>query len=180
MSRLFVAVPLPATVVAELASIQPPPTPGLRWVQPDQMHLTLHYIGEVDEDRAARMSDALRSVPLSEVSLTIAGVGQFPSAGGDTTLWAGVRESSELRQLHAAVAAALAGEGFKPKARGYTPHITLARCRPEVPASLVTAFLSRHQDFTLAAVPITGFALYSSSRQGDLPVYQRERLYPLT
>src|SRR5207249_3348772 len=129
---------LPADATAELALIQPPRTTGVRLAKPGQMHLTLHYIGKAGVER---MAAALEAVEFPAFSLTFEGVGQFPSAGGAVTLWAGVTGSTELFRLHAAVEAALAGEGFQPETRPYSPHVTLARCGPEVPARVVDEFL---------------------------------------
>jgi 2'-5' RNA ligase len=90
-----------------------------------------------------------------------------------------VRASAALLRLHAAVAAALAAEGFQPEARPYTPHITLARCEPGVPAGVAAEFLDRHRAFALPPFPTTEFGLYSSARAGDAPVYRREQSFPL-
>src|SRR5438067_4119547 len=105
MPRLFVAI----AVTQALAAIQPAPTAGVRLVARDQMHLTLHYLGEADRDR---MANALREVAVPTFALTLEGIGQFGSTGGAVTLWVGVRESPELLKLHAAVATALGSEGF--------------------------------------------------------------------
>jgi 2'-5' RNA ligase len=174
--RLFVAVGLPAVAAAELAVIQPPRVAGVRLAEPGQVHLTLHFLGPANVERTAA---ALRAVAAPAFPLEIEGVGQFPSASGAITLWAGVRESAALLGLHAAVAAALAAEGFQPEARRYTPHITLARCEPGVPADVVAEFLDRHRAFALPGFPVTEFGLYSSARVGDAPVYRRERSFPL-
>jgi 2'-5' RNA ligase len=177
MPRPFVAVDLPSTATAELAAIRPPAAPGIRLVESGQMHLTLHFLGEADLDRTAA---ALRPVVALAFPLVIEGVGQFPSTGGAVTLWAGVRESPELLGLRAAVAAALAGEGFRPEVRPYTPHVTLARCGAEIPAGAVDEFLARRRTFSLPGVPVLEFGLYSSAFVGDLPVYQRERSFLLS
>jgi len=174
--KLFVAVDLPEPVTAELALLQPPPTVGLRLVRPGQMHLTLHYLGAAGIER---MAAALQMVTAPTFPLAFEGVGQFRSADGVATLWAGVQESAELRTLHAAVAAALAGEGFRPEDRSYTPHVTLARCGPGVPADVVADFLACHAAFNLPAVPVARFALYSSKTADDGPVYRCERSFPL-
>jgi 2'-5' RNA ligase len=176
MTRLFVAVDLPASVTVALAALQPQATSGIRLVEPTQMHLTLHFLGEMDTERVAV---ALAAVAVPEFALTFAGVGQFTSADGAITLWARVRAGPELPELHAAVAAALAGEGFRPEARRYTPHVTLARCGPEVPGILVEEFLARHAAYSPAAVPVTNVGLYSSSFTEGVPVYRRERSFPL-
>jgi 2'-5' RNA ligase len=179
MPRLFVAVDLPAAVRVALARIQPHPSPGIRLVEPGQMHLTLHYIGDVDQERAARMAEALTAVSAPRFSLAFEKIGQLPSAAGATTLVAAVRESRELRELHAAVAGALAAEGFRPEARPYTPHVSLARCEPQVPAGVVSEFLARHRGVTLPEVAVTSFGLYSSVLVADVPLYRRERAFPL-
>ena len=176
MPRLFVAIGLPASATAKLALIQPPPAAGIRLSRPEQMHLTLHFIGEADFER---MATALQTVTAQAFPLTVEGVGQFPPAGRAATLWAGVRNSPELRELHASVAIALAREGFRPEARRYTPHITLARCGPMVPAVVVAEHLARHAAFSLPEMPIAEFGLYSSTLGGDGPIYRRERSFPL-
>ena len=176
MPRLFVAVGVPAAAAAELAIIQPPRVAGVRLAEPGQMHLTLHFLGPANLERTAA---ALAAVEAPAFPLEVEGVGQFPSSGGAVTLWAGVCASAALLRLHAAGAAALAAEGFQPEARPYTPHITLARCEPGVPADVVAEFLDRHRAFALPGFPVTEFGLYSSARVGDAPVYRRERSFPL-
>jgi 2'-5' RNA ligase len=176
MPRLFVAVDLPAAAATKLVTLQPSPSAGIRLVTPGQMHLTLHYLGDADIER---MAAALRTVAVPAFSLVFEGVGQFPSAGGATTLWAGIRESAELLRLHAAVATALAGEGYQSESRRYMPHVTLARCGPEVPTSQVDEFLARHAAFSMSAGPVAGFGLYSSTFAGDAPLYRCERSFRL-
>jgi 2'-5' RNA ligase len=176
MPRLFVAVDVPTAAAAELVRIQPLQAVCVRLTEPGQFHLTLHYIGEADDERIAAV---LQVVAVPAFLLTLEGVGRFPSVGGAVTLWAGVRESPALLGLHAAVAAALAGEGFRPEARRYTPHVTLARCEPNVPSGLVDDFLARHAGFSPPAVLVAGFGLYSSTLAGGAPVYRRERFFPL-
>jgi 2'-5' RNA ligase len=176
MLKLFVAVDLSADATAELTLLQPPRTRGVRLARPGQMHLTLHYLGKAGVER---MAAALEAVEVPAFSLAFEGVGRFPSASGAVTLWAGVAESAALRELHAATAAALAGEGFQPEVRPYTPHVSLGRCGLQVPTRVVDEFLARNQGFCLAAIPITRFSLYSSSFVGDAPVYRRERSFQL-
>ncbi len=176
MPKLFVAITLPADVTAELALLQPPRIAGIRLVKQNQMHLTLHFLGQAGIERSA---EALQAVDVAAFQLTIQGVGLFPSAGGAVTLWAGVAASAELLELHTAIAAALAGEGFRPESLPYTPHVTLARCGPGVRAGVIEEFLTQGERFSLAAVAITGFGLYSSTLVDDAPVYRRERSFEL-
>jgi 2'-5' RNA ligase len=177
MPKLFVAVDLPAGVTAELALLQPSRAPGVRLVRPGQMHLTLHFLGRAPIERTAA---ALEAVEVAAFCLAFEGVGLFPSAGEAVTLWAGVTPSPALVGLHEAVAAALAGEGFRPEARPYTPHVTLARCGPRAAARVIDEFLAQNEGFALPAVTVTGFSLHSSTPAGDAPVYRRERSFRLS
>ena len=176
MSRFFVALGLPAAAIAELVALQPSPTSGLRLAGYGQMHLTLHYIGDADAERTAT---ALGRVAVSAFPLALRGVGQFLSTEGAVTLWAGVHGSAELLGLHAAIAGELAGEGFRPESRPYTPHVTLARCEPGVPEGVVAEFLARHEGFSMSGVSVAGFGLYSSTFAAGAPVYRRERSFRL-
>jgi 2'-5' RNA ligase len=176
MPKLFVAIDLPVEATAQLVRLQPPATPGMRVAEPGQMHLTLHFLGEADVER---ISAALATVDAPAFKQSFAGVGQFPSAGGTTTLWAGVEATFGLLKLRAEVAAALADVGFRPESRPYTPHLTLARCDHGFPSRVIEEFTSTHSGFSLSEVPITAFGLYSSSLVGDVPVYRREKEFPL-
>src|SRR5712671_5091374 len=109
MPKLFVAIDLPPTAIADLLGIRPARGPGIRLVDADQMHLTVHLIGEaVIEPTAA----ALDKVAVPAFQLAFHGVGQFPTANASVTLWAGVVASPELLALHAAVGTAIAGNNI--------------------------------------------------------------------
>jgi len=177
MSKLFVAISLPATAIVELVRIQPPAMAGLRIVKADQMHLTLQFIGEADVDVTV---DALKSVAGPGFAIQIAGVGRFPAGGHPTTLWAGIQNTTQLADLHLATGNALAKTGFfQPETRPFTPHITLARCGRKVPERIVDEFLTRNEEFSLPSFEVTGFALYSSTIVDDGPVYRQEHWFPL-
>lgn len=175
MPRLFVALDLPESVTKELARIQPPPVSGLRNVKSDQIHLTLHFLGEAD---IAQVSDALAPVSGRKFELTLNGVGKFPPIGKAKVLWAGIRDNAELLSLHAVIGNALGAAGFPIETRPYAPHLTLARCGHKVPDSVVDKFLSQNHGFVLPPIPIEAFALYSSTNVDDAPVYHRERWFP--
>lgn len=175
MPRLFVALDLPETVTKELARIQPPPVSGLRNVKADQVHLTLHFIGEAD---IATVAEALAPVSGRKFELTLSGVGKFPPSGKAKVLWVGIRDTAELLSLHAVMGKALGAAGFPIETRPYAPHITLARCGHKVLDSVVDKFLSQNHGFVLPSIPVEGFALYSSRNVDDAPVYFRERWFP--
>ncbi len=180
MSRLFIAVDLPESAIVSLIAAQPPAAPGIRLTDPDQMHLTLYFLGEVNEHRTARIAAALAAVDRTPFPLTIAGVGLFPSKGGTTTLWAGVSPCAELHELHKIVGQALAEAGVQLEVRPYTPHVSLARCAPNAAGSEIVDFLTGQQGLLLSGVMVTRFALYSSDFRGGTPLYCCERSFPLS
>jgi 2'-5' RNA ligase len=180
MSRLFVAIDLPIAVTSVLQRLQqrvePPPAAGLRLISAEQMHLTLHFIGQAD---IAGVLDALQAVRARAFTLRLAGVGQFYSRSG-TSLWAGVERDPPLLALHAAVGLALSGIGQLIEPRAYTPHITLARCKLELPAQTITTFLDNPTALTLPEVAVRDFALFSSITANAGPQYHCEQRFPLS
>jgi 2'-5' RNA ligase len=131
LMRLFVALTPPPDVVAELriaTEALRAEQPGLRWVLPDQLHLTLAFLGEVGEGTASDLAERLgrvagRHPPLL---LSLGGAGRF----GNRVLWTRVRgESDRLRRLAASVQAAGRRARLPVEARPYRPHLTLARAR---------------------------------------------------
>ena len=175
MSRLFVAINLPALVSAKLARLQPSPCAGLKLISMTQMHLTLHFIGEA---AISPVIDALQTVRAQPFLFRLAGLGQFRVNGG-VTLWAGVDVNEALLALRMAVGLALSSLRFRPEARRYTPHVTLARCKPAVPAQVISQFMASSAMLDLPEVAVAGFALYSSTMSSEGSQYSCEQWFPL-
>jgi RNA 2',3'-cyclic 3'-phosphodiesterase len=135
--RLFVAIGLPDEAASELDEVVAPLRPAwpeLRWTGRDAWHLTLAFLGEVDEavidGLAVRLERAARRHP--SLSLYLSGAGAFPVASRARVLWTGIEgDRRGLGQLAASVAAGARRAGAPPAdgGRGYQPHLTLARCR---------------------------------------------------
>jgi RNA 2',3'-cyclic 3'-phosphodiesterase len=171
MARLFIAIEFSDEIKSALQQFQPPSLPGVRNTQREQLHLTLHFLGE---SCIEAVSAALQSVRLSPFSLTIEGVGRFETQGNGSILWAGVQPNPELTTLHRSIASALHPTGFRPETGPYTPHITLARCEPAVPVEAINTFLKVHANLSVPAVMITQISLYSSVLTSAGPVYKLE------
>ena len=133
--RLFVAVTLgEALAAAATQALESLRTlaPQARWVPPANLHLTLSFLGDVDAERAAAVSQALGVVAPAHAPLTlaIAGGGGFGAPAHPRVLWAGVKgDTAALGALQADVAAALRPLGFEPEHREYVAHLTLARAK---------------------------------------------------
>ncbi len=178
MPRLFVALPLPEDIKRSLAPLQR----GLgdvRWLLPEQQHLTLRFIGELHNGEANEVADALALVPGGPFELTLRGIGMFPPRGEPKVLWAGVAKSPELHGLRRRIDRALREVGLPPDPRKYSPHVTLARLpRPPGQAGLAT-YLMRHSLFRSEPFAVSGFHLYSSQLRSDGAVYALEAAYNL-
>ena len=160
MHRLFVAIDLPLQVKERLSSLCCG-LPGARWVQPEHLHLTLRFIGEVDAMVFKAVSEALAGVQSGIFSLRLEGVGFFPPRGKPRVVWVGIRKNEQLVLLRKRIDSALVRTGLDPEGRKYSPHITLARLK-NTPPSKVGAFLAHHGLFATEDYLVNEFLLYSS------------------
>ncbi len=177
MIRLFVALALPAELKAQLAMLAGG-IPGARWVPPENYHLTLRFIGEVESWRAQEVDDALANIRARPFALSLRGLGTFEKGGRICALWAGVEKTEALSLLQTKVETALQRIGLEPERRRFAPHVTLARTDRAAPEKLV-AFLQAHNLFRAPPVPVDCFTLYSSRLGKEQAVYVPEVEYEL-
>ena len=177
MIRLFVALEIPQGVRAGLTLLGGG-VPGARWLNEEQLHLTLRFIGEVDENEANDIDDALATIRAPKFTLELAGVGEF---GGKIprAIWAGVRGNEALLHLQKKVETALHRIGTPPDERKFSPHVTLARLK-SAPREKVAEFLAHHGLYASGPFPVERFVLFSSQLGSGGSVYHPERIYPLT
>jgi len=107
--------------------------PGLvaRWVPVDNLHITLWFIGEVPDERAAAIADVLQApFDTPAFDLRAAGCGAFPPSGPPRVFWIGIAAGqASMQALYREVGARLAPLGFEPERRAYTAHLTIARVK---------------------------------------------------
>ena len=138
--RLFIGVELDDAVTAavaaaalELKARLDTRAPGFsaRWIDRANLHITLWFIGEVAEERAVEIGDALRR-PFdgAPFALSLMGCGAFPPSGAPRVLWIGTTKGTEaMRELYGRVEQRLTPLGFAAERRPYTPHLTIARVK---------------------------------------------------
>jgi RNA 2',3'-cyclic 3'-phosphodiesterase len=148
LMRLFVAIAPSAVALDELEAATMPlrdEWPQLRWTDRPAWHITLAFLGEVDEPAVARLAPQLEVAARGNpaLALSVAGSGAFPGPARARVLWTGIAGDRDgLGTLAAAVATGARDAGAPPPddGRGFTPHLTLARCRaPADVHSLVAA-----------------------------------------
>jgi 2'-5' RNA ligase len=175
---LFVAVELPWTVRERLA-LMAGGVPGARWLDAEQMHLTLRFIGEVDIHTQSDIEAALSKVRVEPFSLRIDGMGCFGNGRTARALWAGLAANETLTRLQGKVETAISKTGLAPERRKFHPHITLARLKhPDM--KRLRDFLSRNGDLVSEDLPVDHFTLFSSHRGNAGAVYREEAAFPLT
>src|SRR5271169_1349618 len=127
MLRLFVGIGFPPELKLRL-SLLCSGLPGAKWVDPGNFHLTLRFIGEVGEDVAADVDEALVTLKARRFALQLAGVGVFGN-GKPRQLWVGAERDPALASLQGKIELALIRIGLPPEPRKFAPHVTLARLR---------------------------------------------------
>ncbi len=170
MIRLFVAIAPPRDARARLSSLCGG-VPAARWVNPGNLHLTLRFIGEIEEPGVEDIVFALRAIRMAPFPLTLSGVGHFESRKRVRQIWAGILSSPELMDLQKRVDAALNRAGIIPDGKRFTPHVTLARLR-EVKPEAVGAWLQANGPFRGFPFTVAGFTLFASYLGGEGPIYR--------
>src|SRR4030095_1615633 len=171
--RLFVAIDLPDSTRPMLAGLDLH-IRGVRWIQPDQMHLTFGCFGEVPEDVELRLREKLGAVEFGAFFLPVNGVGAFPSKGAPKIIWIGVGKAHpHLFQIHKRVQEAALAAGIEPELRPWHPHTTIARCR-DVSAQTLRKFLQSNAEFDAGMIRVDAFHLYSSNLAPAGPIHTRE------
>lgn len=178
MLRLFVALPLPAALKEQLSVLSGSGIPGAKWVPPENYHLTLRFIGEIESWRAQEVDEALAGIRARPFELSLRGIGTFARGGRIHALWVGAERSEGMAFLQAKVESALQRIGLEPERRRFAPHVTLARTEKSPPEKIIT-FVQGHNLFRAAPVPVERFTLYSSRLGKDHATYVPEVEYEL-
>jgi 2'-5' RNA ligase len=160
MPRLFVAIDLPDMIRRQLSTLCCG-LPGARWVNPEQMHLTLRFIGEVDGRQLQIIRETLGELEGDPFFLRLENLGFFPPRGNPRVVWVGIQRNEQLVRLRNRIETALVRKGFEPEGRKYSPHISLARLK-NTPGSKIGAYLAHNSFFVTEEFEVNEFLLYSS------------------
>jgi 2'-5' RNA ligase len=179
--RLFVAVEIgeilaqgAAKLTEELQrrAIEAARRAKVTWIPAERMHLTIRFIGEVDDEKASMVRTVLeKPLVVTPFNLTLCGVGTFPKSGTPRVVWLGVTDGREpLLRLEHAITARLGHLGIPEEERAYSPHLTLARVRE--PAGLQSARLvDGLADRLIGTTHIETITLFQSKLSPKGPTY---------
>lgn len=183
--RAFIAIELPDTVRRQLSEIvaQLRKT-GVKatWVQPDRMHLTLRFLGDVQKEQIDIIADAVRQ-PLSlhdAFSLVSDGLGAFPNLRRPSVIWATIAPlDPNLARVQQFAETAARSAGLAAETKAYHPHITLARVRNPAAARALGAAVESYPAFRTDAFDVSHVSLFLSELTPRGPVYTRIHEFPM-
>lgn len=167
--RLFLALDLPDSLRDALAALRSE-IPGARWVPPENLHVTLHFLGDAAPDRATALAADVQTLAFSPVPLVPDGLDVFPNLRRPNVLVVRLETNAAFSALHAEAAALVRRHGFVPEARPFRPHATVARLkRPDLAA--LRAFAE--SPVSLPSATATRVTLYESRLTARGAQYQR-------
>lgn len=177
MIRLFIAIDMPETIRQEIQGMGRS-IPKARPVPDDQLHLTLKFIGEVENSRLLDIHEALKGIRQLSFILRLQGVGVFPPRGTPRVLWTGALPVENSVILRNNIEKVLGDIGIPRGKKKYTPHVTLARLRNS-PIRQLQQFLAGNAFFQTADFTVDSFILYSSRLTSKGAIHTVEASYPL-
>ncbi len=139
----------------------------VRWMNTDQLHLTLRFIGNLDSQELLEVCGQLHKVRsgITHVNAPLSGLGVFPEAGQPRVVWAGIHDASgEVETIHRQLNASLEEIRFPSEKRGYTPHVTLGRARNHTNAEELHEALVKFGSTLSQAIEAGSMALFASQK----------------
>ena len=182
--RSFIAIELPDEVKASLAGIQQglkKSGADIRWVKTDNIHLTLKFLGDIEEEIVPDIIHVLKGTCQHHnvFSIEISGIGTFPAKKSPRVLWAGIHDNGELIKLHAEIEEGMASLGIDTEKRAFAPHLTFGRFRSPRRRDLLIEQIDmmRHESFGL--FDVRSIYLIKSDLKPSGAVYSRLADLPL-
>ena len=175
--RTFLAVEASAAVrarvgklISELAEVGA----DVKWVEPANLHLTLKFFGDIDDQDLSRICTAMTEAVAAAQAFDCPcqGIGAFPHLGRPRTLWAGLSGcQARMAELSGQVERALAPLGFPRERRTFHPHLTLGRVRGSRGLAALTPLLRQHGDMPLGTMEVSTITFFASDLRPAGPVY---------
>ncbi len=190
MLRSFIAIELPAelqqAIVGATAHLQTAlPRPLIRWVTPQNIHLTLKFLGEVSPANLERLADALRLEAENHPAFraAVGGLGVFPTPRRPRVVWIGFDAPADLVRLQRGVEAVCARLGYPAEERAFSPHLTIGRVAQTASPAEMERIRQTLQTTAVAALGeflVDAVHIFKSDLQPGGSVYTRLYSFPLS
>ncbi len=183
--RAFIALPLPAVVRDHLMTLRERLLPyhfPLRWVPPENVHLTLKFLGDIPHDAVPALTAAMETAGRDGAPLSLAakGIGVFPSVKKARVVWAGLKgETEALIRFQATLDEALAETGIPPETRPFRAHLTLARTKGRLDPEPLTAAMAELAGIETESFAADEMVLFRSKLSPRGATYSRVATAPL-
>ena len=154
---------------------------GIRWIKPENIHITLKFLGETSEELVPDIISRLSSIFSGHVpfTITVRGTGVFPSIRNPNVLWTGIDESKDLKYLTSLIEDSMAELGFEKETRDFSPHLTIGRVKDRRGAEPVITELYAMQDTLFGTVPVGEAFLMKSVLKAAGAEYSKVAVFKL-
>jgi 2'-5' RNA ligase len=176
MKRMFIAIKLPGEIKQKLIELQQQLNlPDVKLVKPDAIHLTLVFLGNVDEKKMKIAAEELKKdlTDFGKFEMTIKGLGCFPKSARAHTVWVGLDGANKLAELESKICARLKSMKFCLEDRPFTPHLTIARLRKKAD---LRDIIAKYQNFQIGKFNVSEIIIFESQLLPEgpkhLPLYK--------
>jgi len=177
MKRIFIAVKVEAgeTLLRLISSLKSGlGTESIKWTNPDNIHITLAFLGDTEEEQIKIISAMLKGKceGFGKFELIIKGSGVFKNLSDPRVLWTGIEPSEKLMQLNDFIKNGLKGAGINIEDRLFKPHLTLGRIKYLKTGNALKELIEKYRDTEIQKVPVNEVILYESILLQSGPVYK--------
>lgn len=188
--RIFIGIKLAEFVTTSIQNFLTPfmkiQSP-VRWVKPQNIHLTLKFIGEVSEATYSKIEAALSESEAESIAgpdagafdITLRGCGKFGKGTALTIFWLGIEPSRSLTDIYHTVEHRLARIGIPKESRPFKPHITVGRNKRSFNTKPFNELIDRYREQHIVRFPVTGIQVFRSKLTPDGPIYSIIKEIPL-
>jgi len=145
---------------------------GLKLVEPQNLHITMRFLGEIDERMVGDICKAIGGIEFNAFEIELRGLGAFPKEGYANVIWIGIRGGRErLEEVAGAIESRLRSLGIPPDERGFSPHLTIARVKSPGCRAKFREFLLSSKDLEFGRIPVDSIRLKRSELSPGGPTY---------
>jgi 2'-5' RNA ligase len=175
--RTFIAIEFDQAILRRLESLQnrlEPHCPKMKWADPSKIHLTLKFLGEINDSQMTAVSQALDQLAgqCQPFDIAVENLGTFKPAGPLSVVWVGIQDpSNRLAECQDRCEQLLEPLGFPPEKRRFSPHLTIARNRLPKNSRQIRAALDAEPPFQAGVQTVTSLTFYRSTLTSQGPIY---------